>query len=951
MKKVLFGLLLVLLFSFQSFAIQLKGKVLDGKTKEPLIGANVIIRGTKIGAVTDVNGVFTIKADITGDFWLEIRYVGYKSIAQKYSSSQDLTDLVFYMTEDVFKAEEVVVTGIASKTSKAIAEVAVSSVSADKLTEEQSYQDVSQLVSGKIAGVYVKPTSGNVGGGFRFNVRASAGLNGNEQPVIYVDGVRVDNSQWSGAGVGGQGIGLLADLNPEDIEKIEVLKGAAGAASYGTGGSNGVILITTKRGKKGTKTGKGVKVDYKFVSGFNTQSFKYSTDDFYSADSANAIFRDGVIRQHSLGISGGSPTLHYYLSLDNRYEEGILNNNSMDRKSIRLNIDAFPSDKLVIRASSYYAKNKITRPFNDNNIFGYLGNTLLMKTPYGWTPHESIDAEEDVAYDNRFISSISAEYKLYSYLTFYGSIGLDESDMQNYQLFPVNYDYMLYDTGDKTVLHRHHTNTTVDLHFTFEKEVYKGLKNTTIVGTQLFDRRYRDYWFEKANFLTGLITNIGAGSEFKGGDEFYSNTRSAGIFAESNFDYNTTYFWTVMLRRDYASTIGEDAPNIFYPKFSFAARLDKFDFFPKMFSLMKVRVAYGETGTLPGATDGIPLLWTASNSGFGVGAALSRIGNSEIEPERKKELEVGFDCEFLNHYAFEFTYYKEKVVNSIVSFENAPSTGKTASAVPFNIGESKGWGIETKLDASYFRTENFELNFTLINNYATNEVVSLGGAQPIFDGFDLNVIKEGLRKHEFYTWKVLGAKFDEEGKYIGPEVTADREDVGSPIPSYTGSFRMDFKFFKNFRLAVLADWATGLKVFNNTKLFQIRFGNNPEYNELQEKLNTLTPGSAEYKAAAEKFARLDWRYDYNFIEDADFLKLREISFSYSLNDMVKKLKFDKYISDLSLVLTGRNLLTITGYSGADPEVNFDGARSLSRGQDFLTLQNPRTYTLMFRISF
>ena len=113
MKKVLFGLLLVLLFSFQSFAIQLKGKVLDGKTKEPLIGANVIIRGTKIGAVTDVNGVFTIKADITGDFWLEIRYVGYKSIAQKYSSSQDLTDLVFYMTEDVFKAEEVVVTGIA----------------------------------------------------------------------------------------------------------------------------------------------------------------------------------------------------------------------------------------------------------------------------------------------------------------------------------------------------------------------------------------------------------------------------------------------------------------------------------------------------------------------------------------------------------------------------------------------------------------------------------------------------------------------------------------------------------------------------------------------------------------------------------------------------------------------------------------------------------------------
>ena len=199
---------------------------------------------------------------------------------------------------------------------------------------------------------------------------------------------------------------------------------------------------------------------------------------------------------------------------------------------------------------------------------------------------------------------------------------------------------------------------------------------------------------------------------------------------------------------------------------------------------------------------------------------------------------------------------------------------------------------------------------------------------------------------------------------------AQRFDFGSPIPEYTGSLSLNFRFFKNFNLFVLADWATGHKMFNNTKLFSIYLGsafgigaNNPKYLELEDKLgradwdeelgytvNPLTPGSAEYKQAAEEFAKMDHNYDCNFIEDADYFKLREISLSYSFRDLLPMIYADKYIEDLILGVSARNLWTTTKYSGADVELNFDGSRSAVRGQDFLTLQQPRVYTFWLRLA-
>lgn len=938
--------------------LTIKGTITD-TNGDPLPGANVFIPDLNIGGSAAEDGTYSVKipsAQVNGQqVKLIVSYVGYKKHTTTITLRGNILNLDFSLEEDIFESEAVVVTGIASKTSKDIAEVAVSRIPVEKYTELTSYQGFSQLLAGKVSGVQLKPASGNVGGGFRFFMRAGGGLNGDEQPVIYIDGVRIDNAQVTGYGVGGQGISTLADLNPEDIENIEVLKGPAGSAMYGTSGSNGVVLITTKSGKFKAGARKGVSVDYKYVYGTNNQSFTYSKDNYESADDANAIFREGIIRQHTVSASGGLGFLRYFTSFDNRFEQGILNNNHMDRTTLRANFTAVPNDKLTLKINTSYSQNELSRPNNDNNIYGYLGNTMLFATSYVFTDSASIEGLKDIHKINRFVGSAKVTYTPITNLEINFSSGIDVSSWRQDQTFPQNLKYSFVPAGRRRIFNRNNSQYTYDLNATYRYKLLNNLNVTSIVGTQLFNRLVNSSFLTSEQFNSALITDIGAGSNVTDYGENKTHERQAGVFTEHAFNYKDQYFMTLGLRQDFASTIGKSAPSILYPKASFAIRLDKYDFLPKMINLLKLRTAYGESGTLPGPRDAIPLLWTAATSGYGAGAVLSAIGNETIEPERIKEFEVGFETEFFRNYAIEFTYYRQFAENSIIGFRNSPSTGKTASDVPFNIGALESSGFETLIQASLFRSKDYNLDLGFIWNYQTNKVTDLGGAQPIFDGFDLNVIKEDMPKHEFYTYKVLGAKYNPDGTYAGADVTSDRFSFGNPIPKNSGSFTINFRFLKNFTLYVLTEWALGHKIFNNTDVFAARFGNKPRYNELKEMLldptssKYLTPGSAEYKAAAEEYARLDWRYDANYIFDADFFKIREVSISYNFKDLLPTFGFNNYIKAFIVGLSGRNLYTSTKYPGADVEVNFAGARSLSRGQDFLTLQNPTTYNFWVRL--
>ena len=682
---------------------KISGIVTD-KNNNPLPNANIFIPALSLGAATDTKGKyeFTVPEDQSNGQTVDItvRYVGYKSQTVSITLSGSHIEQNFVLEEDVFQSEDVVVTGIASKTAKSVAEVSVSRINAADLTNITTYQTMSQLVEGKISGVQVTSSSGNAGGGYRFYVRGGGGLNGDEQPIIYIDGVRVDNDEIQGAGVGGQGVSMLSTLDPENIANIEVLKGPAAAATYGTSGSNGVVLITTKSGALGFGGQKPLSVSYKFAYGLNTQSYKYKTSDFISANDANAIFRDGVIRQNTLNVTGGSNLLRYYASYDDRSEEGNIINNRLNRRTLRANLTSYTISNLTMRVSLGYSFTDINRPQNDNNITGFLDNVLVYSSPYLDFDSTFIVKSKDHNSIGSFTGGVQINYSPIDKLEFFFNGGVDNNNYREDETYPINY----YVAGWKTVYNRENKQFSYDFNGRYTYNIVSDLLATSIVGAQLFDRRSNESWISSQEFATDLIMQVGAGSNVVDYGEYFLNSREAGIFTEHNFSYKNQYFLTLGLREDFSSSIGYEASSILYPKFSFALRMDKYSWFPSnLLNLFKLRVAYGENGQLPDVLAPIPLLWGATTGGYGAGATIVNIGNNSIKPERIKEFEIGFDAELFENYSLEFTYYKQNASNSIVYILESPSTGLTETGVPFNIGGMKNWGAEFQIQDKVFR--------------------------------------------------------------------------------------------------------------------------------------------------------------------------------------------------------------------------------------------------------
>ena len=286
----------------------ISGQVIGSDTGDPLIGATVTVPGTSRGAATDIDGNYSFVLP-AGDYTLRASYIGY--VTQDVVISAEAGEVLvqnFTLEADLTGLEEVVVTGALSSRSISRSEVSVARINAEELTDITPYQDIAQLLNGKVAGVNVQPATGNVGGGIRFNVRSGGGLNGSGQPLIFLDGVRVNNDVVAGLGTGGQGVGALSDLNPDDIANVEILKGPAASALYGTDASNGVVLITTKKGTIGSEQNgvQPLRIDYPGVSGRTVSSSSMTSSPAgATANDANAIFQDGEIQQHTIGLSVG----------------------------------------------------------------------------------------------------------------------------------------------------------------------------------------------------------------------------------------------------------------------------------------------------------------------------------------------------------------------------------------------------------------------------------------------------------------------------------------------------------------------------------------------------------------------------------------------------------------------------------------------------------------------
>jgi len=977
MSKGLLTAFALLFFPLLGWAQEgtIRGRVLDRDTGEPLPGANVVLQGTTLGAAANLQGEYTISRVPPGTYTLVASFVGYRRAQEQVTVRAGETITVNFRLEvDVRGLEEVVVTGVASRTAKAIAPVSVSRLSTANLELSGQYTSLTQLVSGKIAGLQIVNPSGNLGGGFRFFMRSGGGLYGTGQPVIYVDGVRITNTEIGGFGVGGQQYSTLTGLNPEDIESIEVIKGAAGGALYGTSGQNGVILITTKRARG---LSNAIQVDYRSTFGYNTQARKYDPNIYLTANAANALFRRGPIQDHALALQGTAGWTRYYTSLDLRREDGHLPSNSLFRRSFRANFDAYPSDRVSLKVNSFFSLIENDRPQNDNNIFGYLGNTLLTPRTWYFTDSAAIRAIENTFRENRFVGSIELTYAPMAGMELRGVMGYDGLDTRNDATYPPNFIYSGRVRGERDIFQLSRNQFNYDLSLRYSYPLF-GMRATTIAGTQAFILTQRSFFVQKQNFGSELVRNIGSGLDFINANEAFTNAREAGLFLQQEFNYNDKLFFSGGFRWDFASAYGRDAGNIFYPRADFSVRLDQLGLLPgffNLFNLFKARLAYGESGALPGTLDGQPLLWGPTPpSGYGVGLVVSRFGNTAIKPERTREIEGGIDFEFRGGYGLEFTYYRQFTTNSIVTFLLPPSqgTGVNSGGIPRNVGRIDAWGAEVAAYATPVRTRNVQATINASFAYQDNRVKSLGGASDIFDAFSFTVIKPGLRRNTFYVPRVKGPRYDAQGRFIGVELeeNGQRFDHGSPIPIYTGSVALNVRLFRVLTITGNGRYALGHKVLNYTLAFTSRAGdfmNHREYLELRRKLGlsigtnvprslyenipVLTPGTEEYQQAAERFVRLmgDNPTVENYILPGDFFRLDELAISFDATSLLRRLPGAANLRSFVITAAGRNLFLTTRYNNPDPEVNFNGGITITNGQDFLTLPAPRVYTLSLRL--
>lgn len=972
-----------------------RGKVVDKRTGEAISGARVVLiaEGTNrdaLGKISLRDGSFEFLEIKPAQYRITVSAPLYKTLSRTESIGETMTSVepepsIFALVQDVRGLEEVVVTGVASRTQKSVAEIAVARVDAAALTEANTYQDLTQLLTGKVAGVSVAPASGNVGGGVRFNVRSGGGLYGTGQPVIFVDGVRMDNTEL-GYFAGGQRASTLADLNPEDIQSIEILKGPASSALYGTSGSNGVVLIKTKLGSRKAALNKFT-VEAKVIAGWNEPSRLYTEQQALSYREANALLRRGNLAQYSVGLSGNAGFVNYYASVDRRAEQGIIAQNGLERTSFRANIEAFPSEILSVKLNTNFVSSSVLTPQNDDNVYGLLNNTLgfrpenVYSNAFGSVrlanAQRAVESIENSTQTQRFIASAEVLLKPFAGLTLRGVAGYDGANNQLREVLPSSYPYIRITNGRRSLEQRRLEQFTVDLNAAYNTAITEDIQSTTIVGTQLFARTSTGFDFAAQDFASNLIEDAEAARNLISANESFREDREAGVYVQEELNYKSMYYLSFGVRNDYASSVGPEAPTIFYPRASAAARLDKLGFLPEAINLAKVRIAYGQSGQLPSSLDGVARYWGSIQSGYGVGALVQRIGNPAIQPERIAELEFGVEMEWENSYGFDITYYQQNASNSIVDFFNSPSTGLTVSSFPRNVGRIRGWGLESSLYATPLRTGSTELRLNAIINYADNVVEDIGGVAPLFAGVGRNVITPGQRRSAFYLFRVLEPRYLASGSYDyaqGPIIDSVRSYAGTPVPIVTGSLNISFRFWNDFTFYAMAETALGHSLYNNTRMLSTNpaRGNNLEYNTLATQLGLpgnaaqpasiralpavegvqrLTPNTPEYRMAAQKFALLDHRQFYNGVEPADWVRLREVSLSYNATNFLRSLVGSEVLKSLILTAAARNVALWTRYSGVDVEVSRDGSRSISRGLDNYTLEQPRVFNFSLSVGF
>ena len=957
-------------------AMTVSGTVSDAQTGEALLGAQVFVKGTFVGTTTDDNGAFSL--DVETGATLVVNYIGYKSQEVGVSEGQAL--LSVQLEPDVLKQDEVVVTGLASSVKRRNLATAVAKVSGEELNGSPS-QSLDQALGGKFAGVHIRRNTGAPGGGMSVNLRGVATIAGETQPLYVVDGIIVNNfanqsgidvvSAATGAGSArpqGQPTNRIADINPSDIESVEVLKGASAAAIYGAKASNGVVIITTKRGMSG-KTKVNVSQRFGSRSIINKQGFRVfetyqEAEDQYGPDVA-ALGNDaagnwanrkidyedvlygetGNLKETSLSVTGGDQSTQFFLSGQYLDEGDIIINRGYKRVSGRANVDHRVNDKLKVATTAYLANTFSDRGITGNDNSGKSFNFAIAATPSfidirqnsdgTWPIHPTnasnplheaavLTNEETV---NRAMGSTRLDYNLVRNsdmsLDLIGTLSADYVGQENTVFSPPELqDEQLKSNPGSSVLSNHNSlNTNASFNLAHRMSL-GGMKLNTTAGYQAETLDYNNSMI----IASGMVvtqTNIDQ-SAATSALQTRRKQQDRGWFVQEEVAVGDNIHVSLGVRSDRSSTLGDTEKSHMYPKFAASYRTGEI----AVFDDLKVRTSYGVTGNMPKPFAKYTAM-SPSNIGGMSGLVTSGLkGLDDIAPEEMAELEYGVDGSIMNGLlGFEFTLYNQNITGLLLEVEEAPSTGYTNKWA--NAGDMETKGMELDLVLNPVRTK--DLNWvSRLSYYTTSSEITRLDVDPYNTG-------------GFATF--LGAYRIEKGwsphTMVGAE--KDANDVHIVLGNETPDFVMGLNNrvqFGAFSLVAHIDIKQGGDIVNLQKLIADLGGTTYDYDDQTLDLND---DGAKDGNGPERLTVLG-AVTAPYIEDGSYVRLSELSFNW---DVPKSLLAGR-VSSMQVGVSARDFWLSTDYSGWNPDVSQFGNVAVGGSVD--TGPYPMSKALYFNVS-
>ncbi|GAB3771953.1 TonB-dependent receptor [Spirosoma horti] len=956
--------------------IIVKGRVKDALTNESLTGCTIVIKGTQRGTTTDANGDYSISVP-DANAVLVIGFIGYEKQEVVVGNR---TILNVELKSEASELSQVVVIGYGSAAKKDM----TGAVKSLKSTEFNKgiINSPEQLLQGKVSGVNVTSASGEPGGSQSITIRGPGGVRTGSTPLFVLDGLALDNSSTGGGGA----INPLNFLNPQDIESIDVLKDASATAIYGSRGANGVVLITTKKGKAGVSTlnystSYGISTLARALPVFSPDEYRQQVplvggvlDDLKgNTDWQKEITRTAYTKNHNLSLGGGSEKTTFYGSFGLQNQDGILKGSQMDRYTGRINVSQkLLEDRLTIDAnlSASYTNNQ--RPPIESMLGSAISNNptypaydaLGKPAQYQLisNPLTSLQLNQDITKITRIVGNISPSFRIIKGLVYKLNFGIDNSSStRDLQALP---NAVPFQDGRLETNNTYNNNRLIENYLTYT--LTQGDHNLTALAGhsyQKFSIQGRTYSINKFPISDILpIYNPGLGQDLT-----LTNNKPTGyttlnelqsFFSRVNYQFKDKYLITATVRADGSSKFGSNNKYGIFPSFSAGWRLSEEAFMKSSpFSDLKLRAGWGRTGNqeIPAkitqalftsqvsASTSYPLTATGP---YPAGTSYSRLANPDIQWEVSNQTDVGLDFALFNGAISGGIDYFRKVSSNIllevIPADPVQPAGTFWTNVPNMTITNKG--LELELMYHYTAKSGFRFdvggNVTFINNVVNNSpysVIPSGSASGSgLTSATINGYLNGQPIGTFFLKEFTG--FDDKGLSTyrdadgdGLITDKDRVAAGSALPTKQFNINANTSF-KGFDFSANFNGVSGNKIYDNTansNFYKLR---------LSKGINTTPEAIANPNESVNNAAPVSTRY----LKNGSFFRLNNVSLGYNVN--TKALGIKRWVSGLRVSVTGQNLFVITKYNGYDPEVNSDRQINgiSSYGIDYLSYPKARS---------